>query len=271
MGILQRLFPAKTTITSATIRAEIGYSESEITKLNSEIGPKLAAIATMADSEHVKVEADIAAAKRAIARLDSRIGLLSEQLPTVLAAEEAATKAEADAALIKRAEAARKANTKDAAKLLAAYNEHASAIGDILDELDSLDIEREAINAELRTNPVTEMVVSYTEVHRTTPATQATEQRSKVHHWIFRDAPPQRDEVHPGETEEALRATLDSAGNPIRPGGLRYGRFGQIITPQLEMRDVVTRTQFRPGRYEDSLGSVRLPPAFIGPYIWPRS
>jgi hypothetical protein len=118
MGILQRLFPAKTTITSATIKAEIEYSEAEINRLQAEIGPKLAAIATMDDAEHVKAEADVSASKRAVARLDSRIAHLQSELPTALAAEEAAAKAAADAALRARAEACRKANEKEAAKLL---------------------------------------------------------------------------------------------------------------------------------------------------------
>jgi hypothetical protein len=47
MGILEKLFPAKTAITSATIKSEIDYSESEIMRLNAEIAPKLATIATL--------------------------------------------------------------------------------------------------------------------------------------------------------------------------------------------------------------------------------
>lgn len=130
---------SKTTITSATIQAEIDYSESEIARLNAEIGPKLAAIATMSDAEHVKAEADIAATKRAIARLDARIAHLNEELPAVTAAEEAAAKAEADEALRKRAETARKANTKTSASLLAEYDDAAAKIGDILAKLKAMD------------------------------------------------------------------------------------------------------------------------------------
>jgi hypothetical protein len=180
MGILQRLFPAKTTITSATIKAEIDYSEAEIKRLQAEIGPKLAAIATMDDAEHRAVEADISASKRGIARLDSRIAALAEQLPAVLAAEEAAAQANADAALRARAEGCRKENSKTAAKLLAAYDEHANAIGDIIAKLKAMDAEREAINKELRTNAVCETVASYNAIHRTTPGTEATEQRAMV-------------------------------------------------------------------------------------------
>jgi hypothetical protein len=88
MGILEKFFPAKTVVTSATIKAEIDYSESEIKHLQAEISPKLAAIATMTDAEHVKVEADVATNKRAIDRLDQRIAHLQSELPAVLAAED---------------------------------------------------------------------------------------------------------------------------------------------------------------------------------------
>jgi hypothetical protein len=69
--------------------------------------------------------------------------------------------------------------------------------------------------------------------------------------------------VHPGKTEKAYRATLDDAGKPIPPGGVEYGRFGQIITPTLEQREIVVGgTNARPPRYEHPLDDVRLPPAF---------
>lgn len=71
----------------------------------------------MTDAEHIKMETEIAATKRAIKGLDARIACLNDQLPGVITAEEAAQKAEADAALIKRAETCRKANsTGDALK-----------------------------------------------------------------------------------------------------------------------------------------------------------
>jgi DNA repair exonuclease SbcCD ATPase subunit len=175
MGILEKFFPAKTVVTSAIILAEITERESEIKRLQAEIGPKLAAIATMADAEHQAAEVDVAANKRAIERLDARIAHLQSELPAIIEAEEATAKAAADAALRARAEACRKANEKEAAKLLAAYDEHASAIGGIIAKLKAMDGEREAINAELRANPVCETVASYVDIHRTTPGTEATE------------------------------------------------------------------------------------------------
>ena len=83
MGILEKFFPAKTVVTSAIIRAEITEREIEIKRLQAEIGPKLAAIATMTDAEHVTAEADVAANKRAIDRLDASIAHLQSELPAV--------------------------------------------------------------------------------------------------------------------------------------------------------------------------------------------
>jgi hypothetical protein len=104
----------------------------------------------------------------------------------VLAAEEAAAKAAADAALRASAWACRKANEKEAAKLLREYDEHANAIGEIIAKLKAMDAEREAINKELRTNAVCEPVRSYVDIHRTTPGAEGTEQRAKVPCWVYR-------------------------------------------------------------------------------------
>ena len=132
---------------------------------------------------------------------------------------------------------------------MAAYDEHANAIGEIIAKLKAMDAEREAINEELRTNAVCEPSRSYVDIHRTTPGTEATEQRAKVLHWVYRDAPPQPDEVYPGETEMVVRANLDDAGKPIPQAGVQRGRFGRIITPTLEKREVVvSRARPQPPR-----------------------
>ena len=106
-------------------------------------------------------------------------------------------KATADAALRARVEACRKEHSKTAANLLAAYDEHASAIGDIIAKLKAMDGEREVINAELRTSAVCEPVRSYVDIHRTTPGTEGTEQRAKVPCWVYRypGSPPDKGEV----------------------------------------------------------------------------
>jgi hypothetical protein len=209
MGInfLEKFFPAKTTITSATIKAEIDYSESEIARLNAEISPKLAAIATMTDPEHVKAEADIAVSKRAIKRLDMRIARLQSELPKVEETEAAFRAAAKDEALRNRAEACRKANAKEAKVLLASYTEHANVIAETVAKLKAITDETTAVNIALSRNPVADSVVHYDTLHR----------------------------KHPG-------------------------------------REATGSGSFQPGRYEDSLETaVRLPPAFVGTYIFPRS
>jgi hypothetical protein len=260
MGILQRLFPAKTTITSATIKAEIDYSESEIARLNAEIGPKLATIATMTDAEHVKAEADVAANKRAIDRLDQRIAHLQSELPVVLAAEEAAAKATADAALRALAEACRKANEKEAAKLLAAYDEHASAIGGIIAKLKAMDGEREAINAELRTNAVCEPVRSYVAFTAPPPALKPPNSARRCHAGFtaIRVVPPTRrirsiSMKHRARTCGArplaqmvsrsgvlLRFIITTVG---RSSLSRCWRSAKSSSPEPEPNPVVTRTR----------------------------
>jgi hypothetical protein len=272
MGIIEKFFPAKAAISSSSIRAEIDRCESEITEIHAKVSLARSGIALLTDAEHQAVEQNIAAMERSIKRLDARIAHLTDELPAILAAEEAQAVAERDAALIKRASAARKANEKEAAKLLAEYADHANAISNALVKLKAMDAEREAVNAELRARPIAEAVESYNKILRKTPDQPATERRETVPHWVYRDASPQPGEVHPGEIEEAVRCTLDSEGRPLHPAGVRFGRGGNILTPQLEMREVVVARQaYRPGRYEDSLDSVRLPPAFTGSYVWPRS
>jgi hypothetical protein len=280
MSILEKFFSAKTAITSATIKAEIEYSEAEIVRLHAEIGPKLGAIATMTDAEPVKAEADIAATKRAIKRLDSRVGILNEQLPIVLAAEEAAAKAEAEAALRARADACRKANEKEAAKLLKEYDVHASAIGDIIAKLKAMDTARDAINAELRTNAVCDPVRSYVDIHRTTPGAEATEQRAKVPCWVYRypGSPADTSRTtfqYEASREEVRPATIGPDGRPTPTGTEIHDYYGRemVIRPTLEDREIViSRTKARPPRYQHPLDDVRLPAGFAGgEWHWPRS
>jgi hypothetical protein len=278
--ILEKFFPAKTVVTSAIIRAEIAQREFEIADLQSEIGPKLAAIATMTDSEHVKAEADVSASKRAVARLDARIAHLQSELPAVLAAEEAAAKAASDAALRARAEACRKENSKTAAKLLAAYDEHANAIGDIIAKLKAIDAERAEINTTLKSNPVCDPVRSYVDIHRSTPGTEATEQRAMVPCWVYRypGSPADTEKTkyqYEAPSEKVRRATIGPDGKPIPVCNEIHDYYGRelIITPTLENREVVvSRTYARPPQYAHPLDDVRLPAGFAGSkWHWPRS
>lgn len=207
MGILQRLFPAKTTITSATIREEISKADRDISDHRAKIQAANVSVALLSDEAHVKIENEIAADHRAITRLEARVSLLKEDLPKVEAEEAAAAASAKDKALRKRTDACRNANAKEAKVLLESYAEHANAIAETIARLKEISDEVIALNQELRLNPVVESIVGYDTLYR----------------------------KHPDREET-----------------------GSV--------------SFRPGRYEDSLEmAVRLPPAFVGTYIWPRS
>lgn len=272
MNMITKFFAPKTTITSDTIRVRLADAEAEIAAHRAKIGNALAGVAAMSDAEHVKIEGEIAATERAITRLASLVAHLNAELPAVIATEETVAKAATDDALVRRAKAATKASNAEAKVLLATYADHAAAIADILAKLKAIESERAAVNIELRANPVCEAVASYNDIHRSTGGVAATEQRAMVAHWVYRDHPAQPNEVYPGETESSVRATFDADRNPVRPGGAVRGRFGQIITPVLEQREVITTTRARPARHEAALDEARLPPAFAAQsYFWPRS
>jgi hypothetical protein len=117
---------------------------------------------------------------------------------------------------------------------------------------------------------------------RTTPGTEATEQRAKVPCWVYRypGSPADTDELkfqYEAPREEVRRATIGPDGKPVPPGGTvihdYYGRK-LVINPTLEKREVVgSRTYARPPRCEHPLDDVRLPPGFAknGKWHWPRS
>jgi hypothetical protein len=260
MSIMQKFFGSKSVaITSTMILNEINRSEGEIGALHAKAGEAMAEVATMTDAQHVEAEAGIAATKRAIGRLDRRVAHLSDELPKVIATEEAAAKTAADEALRQRAEAARKANTKEAEKLLAEYNKLASAIGDINGRLAEIVAETNSVNAELLRNPVAEHVVLYVVVHRKHPDQEAAEHREMREVW----------EHHDGTQTEVKR---DETGTLIRPSRTFDRVFGYYPEPKLERREVVIRrTSHRPGHYESSLSSLHLPPGFAGGAShWPR-
>lgn len=260
MGMLETFFGGKpAAITSGMVRDEIARAESEIAALRTNLDGALSALATMTDAEHVKAEADVAATKRAISRLEARITHLNIELPNVLAAEEAAAKVAADEALRRRVETARKANTKEAAALLREYDKLAAQIGDILARLDEIATEANAVNGELRTNPVAEHVAHYTMIHRKHPDRPASERREMRPCWVYDD----------GTVSETA---LDSAGNPKHPEPKWIHHTQRLAEPRIESREVVVeRTSFRPGHREISLSEVRLPPGFVGgAFHWPR-
>lgn len=280
MGILNRILGAAEAMSSASIRVAISRDEALLDKQHASLSGALANVATMDDAEHVKAEVSIAATKRAITRLEAGLAQMRAELPNIEAAEAAALKAKADEDLRQRVEASRKANTKEAAKLLNEYEKLAGPMANILARLAEIRTETDAINAELRLNPVAETVVSYNEVHRMQPARPASVRREARPCHVYRYPASPRDSenlkyLQIPASEEVREATIGPDGNP-RPGGaVHYDQFGRtiIIQPRLENREVVVeRKMARRASYEPSLEEVRLPPAFAGGVRhWPRT
>ncbi|TCU68280.1 hypothetical protein EDE08_109321 [Bradyrhizobium sp. R2.2-H] len=279
MNMISKLFAPKTSITSATIRAEIERAEVEINSRRGQLDRVLAGIALMTDSQHGQAEADAAAIKRAILRLEARANHLAAELPNVVAAEEAAAKVAADDALRQRAEAARKANTKEAAKLLADYAVNATRLSEVIAKLNALDVETAAVNAALRSNPVAESVLGYDAIHRRSADRPAGERRTVRKCWVYRypGSPRDTDKVkfqYESPHEVVRQADIGPDGEAIPVPAVQHDYYNRVLTiiPTLEDREVVVeRVSFRPGQTEAPLSSVRLPPAFSGePSIWPR-
>jgi hypothetical protein len=170
MGIVDKLLGSKTAITSATIREEISKAERDIADHRAKIEAANVNVALLSDEAHVKIESEIAADRRAITRLEARVSLLTEQLPTVLAAEEAAQAAAKDEALRKRAEACRNANTVESKKLLIEYDAAAAKIGEILARLNEIADETNSVNQALRLSPLAENIICYETLFRRHPA-----------------------------------------------------------------------------------------------------
>jgi hypothetical protein len=281
MSILERFFGGKpTVITSTLIRADIERCESEIAALHGKMDGAMAGLATMTDADHVAAEATIAAGKRSVARLDARVAHLTAELPKVIAAEEAAAKVAADEALRQRAEAARKANTKEAAKLLTEYDKLAGPMADILARLAEITDEANAVNAELHKTPVAEGVIGYSTLHRKTPDRPASKRFEPRLCWVYRYPASPRDTettkyVQIPASEEVREATIGPDGKPIPVGAVTYDQFGRniIIHPKLETREIVVeRTMERKGVSEEPLSEISLPPAFAGgKRHWPRT
>jgi hypothetical protein len=281
MSIFERFFGGKTTvITSTLIRADIERCESDIAAVHRKMDGVIAGLATMTDADHVATEAIIAADKRSVARLDARVAHLTAELPRVISAEEATAKATADEALRQRAEAARKANTKEAAKLLSEYEKLAGPMADILAGLAAIDTEREAVNEALRKNPVAETVSSYVEIHRRCAGRPASERREMRPCWVYKYPASPRDTenlkfVQYPASEEVREATIGPHGTPYPVGPVLFDTGARTIPihPKLEDREVVVeRTMARRGHYEASLSEVRLPPGFAGgKRHWPRT
>jgi hypothetical protein len=121
-------------------------------------------------------------------------------------------------------------------------------------------------------------VRSYVNIYRTTPGTEATEQRDKVPCWVYRyPGSPADTEKYQYEAprEEVRRATIGPDGKPVPVGNEIHHYCGRelVIVPTLEKREiVVSQTRPKQPSSEHSLDDVRLPPGFAGgKWAWPRS
>jgi hypothetical protein len=170
MGILQRLFPAKTAITSETIKVEIERAESELANHRAKVQAANVSVALLSDEAHVKIENEIAADRRAITRLQALVTHLSDELPAIIEAEEAARAAAKDETLRARAESCRNANIVESKKLLTEFDKLAPQMGDILTRLNEVADETNSVNKALHANPVAERITCYETLYRRHPA-----------------------------------------------------------------------------------------------------
>lgn len=280
--MIAKFFAKNTVVTSETIRVEIGRTQREISSLHRKLDGVMAGVATMTDAEHIAAEADVAAIKRSIVRLEARADHLVSELPKVLAAEESAAKVAADESLRLRAEASRKANSKEAATLLRDYDKLAAELSNVLARLGAIADERNAVNEALRASPVAEGIVGYDDLHRKQAdrTESAVTERRKC--WVYKypASPPDQ----PGDSglkfvreaarEEVHEATIGPNGTAIPVLPVLHDYYGRAITitPTLEEREIVVgRNSFRPGFRENPLSAIHLPPGFAGGNAhWPR-
>jgi hypothetical protein len=181
--------------------------------------------------------------------------------------------------LRQRAEACRKANAKEAAKLLSEYEKLAGQMADVLARLAEICAQTDAVNAELRKNQVAETVSTYNEIHRKTPDRPAGERREMRPCWVYRYPASPRDTerlkwVQYPASEEVREATIGPDGEPLPVGPVLFDNGARRISvhPTLENREIVVeRKMARSGLYEVSLSEIRLPPGFAGgKHHWPR-
>lgn len=166
MSVITKFFSKSSVITSDMIRNEISEAERKIADHRAKIQAANVSVALLSDEAHVKIENEIAGDRRAITRLEARASLLTEQLPAVLAAEEAAEAAAKDEALRNRAEACRKANAVEGKKLLTEFDKLASQMGDVLARIKEIADETNSVNQALRLSPLADSVICYENLYR---------------------------------------------------------------------------------------------------------
>jgi hypothetical protein len=136
-----------------------------------------------------------------------------------------------------------------------------------------------AVNEAGRHVPNFEPVCNTDVAHRKHPDRQASERREKRLCWVFKypASPPDTERVKyqaEAAREEVAEATIGADGKAIPVPSERYNYYGRelIIRPTLETREIVVeRTNERPGRIENPLSAIHLPPGFaFGKSHWPR-
>jgi hypothetical protein len=278
MKLLNHIFGKKTP-TSTAIAAEIEKARTEHAAAVAKRGAALAGLSTMSDAEHIKAEAEYQAQRRAADRAEARVADLEKAYAEALAAEAATEKRAESERFRQRIEAARHAVEIEAAELLAQYDRHAAAVGDIIARVNEINAEANAVNEAGRHAPGFEPVRNTDAAHRKHPDRQASERREKRLCWVFKypASPPDAERVKyqaEAAREEVVEATIAADGKAIPVPSERYNYFGRelVIRPVLEEREIVVeRIRFRSGPVEMSLNNVSLPPGFAGgDSHWPR-
>jgi hypothetical protein len=278
MKILNHLFGKKAP-TSLAIAAEIEKTRAEHADAILKRGAALADLSTMSDAEHVRAEAEYQAQRRAADRAEARVAELEKAHADALATEAAETERERAERFHQRVEAARRAVQVESAELLAHYDRCATALADVLTRLDAINAEVNAVNEAGRHVPNFEPVRNTDVAHRKHPDRLPSERREKRLCWVFKypASPPDTERMRyqtEAAREESIEATIGANGKAIPVPPERYNYYGHelVIRPTLETREIVIeRTNFRPGRIENPLSAIHLPPGFaFGKPHWPR-
>lgn len=279
MKLLNHIFGKKTP-TSLAIAAEIEKARAEHTAAVAERGAALAGLSIMSDAEHIKAEAEYQAQRRAADRAEARVADLEKAHAEALAVEAEAERQAESERFRQRVEAARHAIEIDGARLLAEYDQHAAPLADVLTRLDAINAEVNAINEAGQHVPSFEPVCNIDVAHRKHPDRLPSERREKRPCWVVKypASPPDTERMKyqtEAAREEVIEATIGADGKAIPIPPERYNYYGRelIIRPMLETREIVIeRTSFRPGRIENPLSAIHLPPGFaFGKPHWPRN
>ncbi len=153
--------------------------------------------------------------RRSVARLDAGIAELQKTHDDAIIAEAEAERLQRSTRLRTRAEAGRKSVNVGAKVLLNEYDSLAEQMATVISRVTEIEIEVTEVNKALRANRVAEDVQSVAQTWRTTPGTEATEQRAKVPCWVYRypGSPADTGEVkyqYEAPREEVRRATIGS-------------------------------------------------------------